>query len=161
MLYVFILKETNEIYACTDNRKYKNAFKSSRNMSKFTLIKKEGVKNTDFVDSNEWKLKYIDLWNGKRKIKVIATNEEISTLHNMMDYIIYTVEEITTENFPIFKDILDEDELKVIFDLTKFISESNEPTKYLIVNSFELFYHLFEFSFSNNKSIQDLYKIIG
>ena len=144
-VYMIYLKYNMELYAVTDEPKYYHEFITQRN-SKLFKVKKVRMDEDEykkFVHKN-YKLKLCEslLYDGKRDASIVDTVYEEDSLN----YITNTIENRINRIRGNLVGILNEKYLKVITDVTTLIIPEDE---FIQINTFELFYYLFRYTFVN------------
>lgn len=173
-VYIFELKETNDIYAYTTDKKIAKTFLKERNKKCFNHYCLD-LNKADEKQKHELSMKIafdasykIDkigvLFDGKNDIPIYMTLQEILDMNDICDLLFdsltYTYGCIAyrEDDFT-----LKENELKVISELTDFIRNPKVDMKYLedsryeifnrTINSYKVFYNLFGFTLDPKLSI--------
>ena len=149
---VFSLKNEKGVYAFSINKDYIDLFKIQRNMNLFYIreIKMSKYEFMAFSNNNKNHLMVVDyLYDSKSKtnIEVITTVHESDSLSESCEqiYSVASCIEKSAYNYP-----LKDKYLNIILKLTSSITEVDDSTNILNIDTFKLFYHLFRNTFSDD-----------
>lgn len=144
-VYLLYLKDNMELYAITDKPEYYRKFIDQRNKKLFKVKKVEmdRDKYSSFIHkNNKYKMCESCLYDGEKDINIIDTIYEEDSLDFITDMIVKRLKRIR-ENLC---EVLNDKYLKVIIDATTVITRNDD---YIQINTFELFYYLFKYTFIN------------
>ena len=161
-MYLFYLKRNNicVLYAYTDNKSYRDRFKSQRDMNAFSYIKKK--MNDDDLKSFEKfnklsKMTEIILEDGSDTFSVIGTIQEENELsyvcariHSKLEFIRGLLDERVNEYYASI--------VHQLIQATKIKCDEDNDKKELILNlnTYHLFYTCYDFTFNSNVIYHDL-----
>lgn len=157
-IYVAYAKENNSysLYAYSTDKEYFNNFIGGRNKDYFK-IKSHNISELDLklfmLKNHSFQIIKDNLYDGKDDITVYCTVEESNKLSESCDYIIRTVDFMSSHKHEVYDaECLPHEDLDLIINLTDKISKCiGIGTNSANINTLKLFYQLFKKTFDPSK----------
>jgi len=149
-VYVYYLKDTNRLYAYTNEKSYDKMFRKQRDSKSFVRISLDldnGYDNISFVKISmnnkldKYELNPYPLTDGDNEIDIMMTHNEYVSLMESCEYIENFLYTMRYEKDSYYS--LNDKEIKAL----KLLTSLNDTC---VLNTFRIFYRLFDFTFDEN-----------